>query len=172
MKFQYITSSRLLRPIITTYVGWWSSLEYLIWAAQSCRQCHFGARHTYQQLANILYLDHCIPICTIMSSVASCPICQKYRLRMVDNLKPVELRYLESANNRSVVGYDTRGEILPRDEYGNLHLDIIINHFTKFVKLYPKSEKAAVSSALGHFQYSCAYVMCDVIMQTLKVIWI
>lgn len=90
---------------------------------------------------------------------------------MVDNLKPVELRYLESANNRSVVGYDTRGEILPRDEYGNnLHLDIIINHFTKFVKLYPKSEKAAVSSALGHFQYSCAYVMCDVIMQTLKVI--
>jgi hypothetical protein len=70
---------------------------------------------------------------------------------MVDNLEPVELRYLESANNRSVVGYDTHGEILPRDEYGNLHLDIIINHF-KFVKLYPKSEKAAVSSALGHFQ--------------------
>ena len=71
---------------------------------------------------------------------------------MVDNLEPVELRYLESANNRSVVGYDTQGEILPRDEYGNLNLDIIINHFTKFIKLYQKSEKAAVSSALGHFQ--------------------
>jgi hypothetical protein len=40
-----------------------------------------------------------------------------------------------------------------------------VNHFTKFVKLYPKQEKTAVSTALSLlFQYFWAYGICDVIM--------
>ena len=46
----------------------------------------------------------------------------------------------------------------------NLYLDVIVNHFTKYVKLYPKPEKTAVSTALTLFQYFCAYGICDVIM--------
>ena len=130
-------------------------------ACHNSRVGHFGARRTYQ-LINKIFPGHRISIRTVMDFVSSCAICQKYRLGMVDSLEPL-VRHLKPEHNRSVVGYDTL-EVSPRDKFGNLYLDVIVNHFTKFVKLYPKQEKTAVSTALSLFQYFCAYGVCDVIM--------
>ena len=64
---------------------------------------------------------------------------------MVDSLESV-VRHLKPEHSRSVVGYDTL-EVSPRDKFGNLYLDVIVNQFTKFVELYLKQEKTAVSTA-------------------------
>jgi hypothetical protein len=55
-------------------------------------------------------------------------------------------------------------EVSPRDKFGNLYIDIIVNHTTKLVKLYPKPEKTAVSTATALFQFMCAYGLFDVLM--------
>ena len=119
------------------------------------------ARRTYQ-LVNKRFPGHRISIRAIMEFVARCPICQNYRLGINDSLEPI-VRHLEPDHHRSVVGYDTV-EISPRDKYGNLYLDVIVVHFTKFVKLYQKPEKTTASTALSLFQYFCVYGICDVMM--------
>ena len=82
---------------------------------------------------------------------------------MADSLEPL-VRHLKPEHNRSVVGYDTL-EVSPRDKFGNLYLYVIVNHFTKFVNLYPKQDKNAISTtALSLFQYFCAKGICDVLM--------
>ena len=44
-----------------------------------------------------------------------------------------------------------------KDKAGNSYLDVVVNHFTKLVKLYPKSEKSAISTATSLFQFMCSY---------------
>ena len=89
-------------------------------------------------------------------------LCQKYRLGLTDKLAPV-IRHLKPPHHRSVIGCDTL-EVSPRDKFGNLYIDIIVNHTTKLVKLYAKPEKTAVSTATALFQFMCAYGLFDVLM--------
>ena len=130
-------------------------------ACHNSRVGHFGGRRTYN-LANKHFPGHGIPIRVFMELVAACVICQKYRLGMVDNLKPV-VRHLKPPHHRSVIGCDTL-EVSPRDKFGNLYIDIIVNHSTKLVKLYAKPAKSAVSTATSLFQFMCAYGQFDVII--------
>ena len=130
-------------------------------ACHNARVGHFGGRRTYN-LANKHFPGHGIPIRVFMELVALCAICQKYRLGMVDNLSPV-IRHLKPAHHRSVIGCDTL-EVSPKDKFGNLYIDIIVNHTTKLAKLYAKSDKSAVSTATSLFQYMCAYGLFDVLM--------
>ena len=130
-------------------------------ACHNSRVGHFGGRRTFN-IANKHFPGHGIPIRVFMDLVAACVICQKYRLGMLDNLKPV-VRHLKPPHHRSVIGCDTL-EISPRDKFGNLYVDIIVNHSTKLVKLYAKPEKSAVSTATSLFLFMCAYGLFDVIM--------
>jgi hypothetical protein len=130
-------------------------------ACHNSRVGHFGGRRTFN-IANKHFPGHGIPIRVFMELVAACVICQKYRLGMLDNLKPVA-RHLKPPHHRSVIGCDTL-EISPRDKFGNLYVDIIVNHSTKLVKLYAKPEKSAVSTATSLFLFMCAYGLFDVIM--------
>jgi len=136
-------------------------VDRILKACHNSRVGHFGARRTYN-MANKLFPGHNIPINTIREFVSACVICQKYRLGMIDNIKPV-VRHLKPPHHRSVIGIDTL-EISPRDKFGNLYLDVIVNHFTKLVKCYPKGDKGAVSSATSLFQYMCSYGLFDVII--------
>ena len=81
---------------------------------------------------------------------------------MLDNLKPV-VRHLKPPHHRSVIGCDTQ-EKSPRDKFGNLYIDIIVNHSSKLAKLYAKPEKTAVLTASSLFLFMCAYGLFDVIM--------
>ena len=88
-----------------------------------------------------------------MELVATCAICQKYRLGMVDNLSPV-IRHLKPAlHHRSVIGGCDTLKISPRDKFGNFYTEIIVNHTANnLAKLYIKSEKTAVLTATSLFQ--------------------
>ena len=81
---------------------------------------------------------------------------------MANNIEPV-IRHLKPAHHRSVIGVYTM-EISPRDKYGNLYLNTIVNQTTKFTKLYAKSEKSAVTTATSLFQYMCTFGIFDIIM--------
>jgi hypothetical protein len=130
-------------------------------ACHNARVGYFGGRRTYN-LANKHFPGHGIPIRVFMELVATCAICQKYRLGMVDNLSPV-IRHLKPAHHRGVIGCDTL-EVSPRDKYGNLYIDIIVNHTTKLAKLYAESEKTTVLTSTSLFQYMCSYGLFDVLM--------
>ena len=97
-----------------------------------------------------------------MELVAACIICQKYRLGMVDNLKPV-ICHLKPPHHRSVIGCDTL-EVSPRDKFGNLYIDIIVNHSTKLAKLHAKPAKSAISTATTLYQFMSAHGLFDVIV--------
>jgi hypothetical protein len=71
-------------------------------ACHNSRVGHFGGRRTYN-IANKHFPGHGIPIRIFMELVAACIICQKYRLGMVDKLKPV-IRHLKPPHHRSVIG--------------------------------------------------------------------
>jgi hypothetical protein len=55
-------------------------------------------------------------------------------------------------------------EVSPRDKFGNLYIDIIVNHTSKLAKLYAKPEKTTVLSAISLFQFMCSYGLFDVLM--------
>jgi hypothetical protein len=121
---------------------------------------HFGGRRTYN-LANKHFPDHGIPIRVFMELVAQCAIRQKYRLGLIDNLEPV-IHHLIPPHHRGTIGFDTM-EVSPRDKFGNLYIDIIVNHTSKLAKLYAnKPEKTAVLSAISLFQFMCSYGFFDV----------
>eukprot|EP01037_Dinobryon_pediforme_P034682 gene34682-40709_t len=103
-------------------------------ACHNARVGQFGARRIYN-IANNLFPGHKIPMRIFRDFVAECIICQKYRIGLVDNLEPV-IRHLKPEGNRNVIGMDTLS--LWKDKAGNAYLDVVVNHFTKLVKLYPK----------------------------------
>jgi len=63
---------------------------------------HFGVRHTWISL-NKHFPGHKIPSEYVREYVATCPICQKLRLGMVDNLQPVVL--ISQTNSRKGYGW-------------------------------------------------------------------
>ena len=121
-------------------------------ACHNSRVGHFGARRTFN-LANKHFPGHGIPIRVFMELVAACAICHKYRLDMLDNLKPV-VRHLKPPHHRSVIGCDTQ-EISPRDKFGNFYVDIIVNHSTNWPN-YMQNRRKQQFQPLHHCFYSCA----------------
>ena len=122
------------------------------------RQGHHGVRLTYRKL-NEQFPGHRIPIAHVMDYVSNCPICQKSRLLMVDNLQPIK-RHLVPTHIRAAVGADIL-TVTPADSDGNKYLVVIVDHFLKFVQLYPTKSKDAISVATCLFQYYCNFGTFD-----------
>jgi hypothetical protein len=125
------------------------------------RMGHHGARRTWLDLCKH-FPGHQIPYQFVAEYVATCPICQKLRLDMVDGLAPV-VRHLKPAHSRSTIGIDTL-TVTPPDEEGYCYLIVIVNHFTKFAYLYPSKNKEALSVAHAVFGYVCHFGLVDIIM--------
>ena len=68
------------------------------------RSGHWGVRQTWLDL-NRLYPGHRIPYKLIYDFVMSCSVCQKDRLRKLDNIRPVT-RHLHQDRPHRVVGID------------------------------------------------------------------
>ena len=124
----------------------------------SGRSLHPGVRRTWLAL-NYFYPGHRIPHKVVEDFVASCPICQKDRLRMNDSIQPIN-RHLKPAHARSIIGVDTL-TVTPTDKFGNTYLIVVINLFTKLVGLYPSKLHDAVSTATAIFQYFCTFGLVD-----------
>jgi hypothetical protein len=125
------------------------------------RMGHFGVRKTWKML-NEFFPGHRIPYRIVDEFVATCPICQKDRLGMVDNIQPLILT-LKPAQRRSMVGIDTL-TVTPPDDIGNTYILVIVNHFTKFTALYPAKEHNALTTATSLFEYFCTFGLVDCII--------
>jgi hypothetical protein len=122
------------------------------------RMGHHGARETWK-LLNKHFPGHRIPYRYVSDFVATCPICQKDRLGMVDNLQPI-VRHLKPLHRRAMVGVDTL-TVTPTDKDGNCLLLVVVNHTTKFTALYPAANHDAVTTATALFQFCCSYGLFD-----------
>ena len=125
------------------------------------RHGHLGVRYTYREL-NRQFPGHQIPIAFVMDYVSNCPICQKSRLAMVDKLEPIT-RHLVPSHIRAVVGADIL-TVTPPDEAGNQYLVVIVDHYLKFVQIYPTKSKDAISVATCLFTYYCNFGKFDALL--------
>jgi hypothetical protein len=125
------------------------------------RMGHFGTRKTWL-LLNELFPGHQVSYAMVAEFVATCAICQKDRLGMVDFIEPV-VRHLKPDHRRSVLGVDTL-TVTPQDETGCKYVIVATNHFTKFVVLTPAKNHDALSVATALFSYFCCFGLVDVIM--------
>jgi hypothetical protein len=135
-----------------------SSYVEIIKRVHGGRAGHWGARETWLRL-NKDFPGHKIPYRLIQDFVATCPICQKERLRMVDFIEPRD-RHLHQSHSRSLIGIDHLA-VTPADEDGNKVLIVIVNLFDKFVDLSPQKEYTAETAATAIFKHICDYGLID-----------
>jgi hypothetical protein len=115
---------------------------------------HRGALATFNDL-NVRYPGHKVPIQVIRDMVAECPTCQKVRIGMKYNL-PEEHLHLKPKHFRQRIGIDTL-QVTPRDANGNICCVVIVEHFSKFVGIYPAKDHSAIEMAKACFLHYIRY---------------
>jgi hypothetical protein len=73
---------------------------------------------------NARFPGHKIPYRVVSEFVENCAICQKDRLGMTGNIKPV-VRHLKPEHQRSRIGVD-RVTVTPPDDKGNCNCIVIV----------------------------------------------
>ncbi len=124
------------------------------------RMGHHGVRKTYL-LLNTHFPGHRIPHKVVADFVSTCPICQKERLGMVDNIQPLT-KHLKTEHIHSAIGADVL-TVTPEDEAGNKYLIVVVNHFTKLVFLFAAKVHDAVTMATALFSYISIYGLVDIL---------
>ena len=118
------------------------------------KEFHRGVMHTWKEL-NARYPGHKVPIRVVADLVRSCPVCQKVRLDF-GYVLPEEHLHLKPPHYRSRIGVDTL-TITPVDKFGNCCIIITVEHFSKFVSLYPASSHSADKMAEALFIHYTRY---------------
>ena len=134
------------------------SVENILQQVHGGRMGHHGRRKTWLLLNNY-FPGHKIPYSTVDEFVGSCPICQKDRLGMTDNIKGI-VRHLKPNHVRSAVGVDTL-TVTPPDKDGNWLIIVVVVFYTKFTVLYPANTHNAIALATALFQFFCTYGLYD-----------
>jgi hypothetical protein len=96
--------------------------------------------------------------------ISECLICQKVKYQKVPNTD-TDVHFLHGNNPMSSLSLDSIGP-LPMDNFGNGHILVIIDNFSKFVMLYPTPSTEAISyvqSLVHHIGIfgSCSTIRTD-----------
>lgn len=121
------------------------------------RAGHLGVKRTWF-LLNKLFPGHGISVARVADYISECPVCQKDRLRTVASIPPV-VKTLHVTHARSTVGVDTF-EVTPAED-GKRYLLVLVNFFTRYVKLYAVTNKDALTTATCIFDYICTFGLFD-----------
>ena len=135
--------------------------DYYIQQVHGGRMLHYGARKTWLKL-NEHFPGHKIPFRIIQEYVNACPRCQKDRLDMTQDIKPVTRTVLPE-HHRTRLGIDSLA-ITPADEDGNCMAVVIVELKTKHVAIYPGKEYDQVTAATALFQYMRTFGLHDEII--------
>jgi hypothetical protein len=73
---------------------------------------------------------------------------------------PSENLHLKPPDVRPRIGFDVL-TITPKDKFGNSYLQVCTEHFTKFMFLYPSTDKSADSTARAMFNHYVTYGQFD-----------
>ena len=134
------------------------SLQQMFAYVHGGRKFHRGIRATKEKLDQI-FTGNAIPVRIVGELISECTTCQKVREKLGYSL-PSENLHLKPPSVRSRIGFDVL-TITPRDKYGNSYLQVCTEHFTKFMSLYPSSDKSADSAARAMFQHYVTYGQFD-----------
>ena len=135
--------------------------EEMIQRVHGGKNLHKGALRTWNAL-NKFFGGHGISFKFIEEWIATCPVCQKDRLAMVNTLKPI-VRHIKPPHQRSRIGVD-RLTVTPADKDGNTTLIVVVEHFTKFVAVYVSKEYTGESIARALLQFFSAYGIFEELM--------
>ena len=144
----YVSTEEPIQESSNLCVSTVLSIKELFDSVHGGRNFHRGVLQTYKDL-NEKYPGHNVSIQVIRDMVAECPVCQKVRISMNYTL-PEENLHLKPAYYRQRIGIDTL-TITPQDHNGNIACICVVEHFSKFVGLYPVKDHSAESLALACF---------------------
>ena len=117
---------------------------------------HFGEDITWQRLNHFLP-GHGIPRKYIQRYIDYCAGCQKTNTHVKDYAMPPEEKVLTCNHRRHRIGIDLLQMGSEPDSNGNKYLHVIVNHFTKFVYVYPSASKSATAAANAILSYRAIY---------------
>lgn len=135
--------------------------EEMIQRVHGGKNLHKGALRTWNAL-NKFFGGHGISFKFVEEWIATCPVCQKDRLAMVNTIKPI-VRHIKPPHQRSRIGVD-RLTVTPADKEGNTTLIVVVEHFTKFVAVYPSKEYTGESIAKALLQFFSQYGVFEELM--------
>ncbi len=118
------------------------------------RKFHPGIKRTYEDF-NTNFPGHKISIRVIAELISECSTCQKVRLAL-DNTIPEEILHNKQPHYRNQIGIDTL-TITPEDKYGNSLAIVIVEHFSKFISIYPCNDHSATHTARAMFNHYVTY---------------
>jgi len=118
----------------------------------NARNGHFGWHKTY----NLLRLHH--PETRISSEavrqfVSDCPTCQKYRTPNSNTKNKEVLHAIPIRTTHGLVTADTFK--MPKDDYNNTHILVIINHLTKMIDLKALNSKDSSNIVKALYEHMC-----------------
>jgi hypothetical protein len=137
------------------------SPEYYLRQVHGGRMLHHGARKTWLKL-NETFPGHHIPFRVVQEFVQACPRCQKDRLEMTQDIKPV-VRTVIPEHHRLRLGIDALA-ITPADEDGNCMAIVVVELKTKHVAIYPGKTYDQQTAAAALFKYMCTFGLHDEII--------
>lgn len=136
------------------------ALKMVLKKVHGGRRGHWGVSRT-RKILDEEYPGHGIPVRLIAEFVKTCPVCQKERLGLADQLQPV-VRVLHPEHQRATVGIDNLA--LPEDKNGNANLVVLVNHFTKHVYAYATpAHPTMIMIARALFSYYTTFGKFDVL---------
>lgn len=138
-----------------------SRAEYYFTQVHGGRMFHPGVRETFRRL-NEYFPGHGISQKVIQRMVEECPRCQKDRLVISGDIKPI-VRTLIPEHHRTRIGIDAL-TITPEDENGNCMALVVVEQKTKHTAIYPAKQYDQVTAATAIFQYMCTFGLHDEII--------
>lgn len=123
------------------------------------RMAHDSQKHTWEKMCR-LFPNHGFSQKQVYDRVNSCVTCQKDRVKVVACVTPM-IKTLHVPSVTSMVCSDTFEVVEAED--GMRYIVVVVNLFTRYVKLYPVKDKEALTTATCLFQYICDYGLFDVL---------
>ena len=146
-----------LSHIINEANGDGNGFESIMRQVHGRRTGHLGFRRTWN-LLNKFKPRHGFSQRIVQDYIHDCPICQKDRVMRVAAIPPV-VKTLHVEHAHSMVGCDTFQ--VTQSEQGMKYLVVMVNFFTRFVKLYAVADKEAITTANCIFDYISNFGLFD-----------
>ena len=134
-----------------------ASKDSLLRSVHGGRNGHLGVKRTWE-LLNKFFPGHQVSTRQVSDFIRECPVCQQDRLGQHCSI-PAVPKTLHAAHARSRVCCDTL--TLPKDQFGNRYLIVVVNSFTKFCVLYAVPSKDALTTAHALFVFFSTFGLFD-----------